>query len=43
MVGKDGLLQVVEANLTVDEQKLLDKSAKTLKNALDELHREKTL
>jgi L-lactate dehydrogenase len=43
VVWKDGVLQVVEANLTVDEQKLLYKSAKTLKNALDELHREKTL
>ena len=38
VVGKDGVLQVVEANLTVDEQKLLKKSAKTLKTALDELY-----
>jgi L-lactate dehydrogenase len=38
VVGKDGVLQVIEANLTVDEQKLLDKSAKTLKTALDEIY-----
>jgi L-lactate dehydrogenase len=43
VVGKDGVSQVIEANLSVDEQKLLDKSAKTLKNALDELHVGKTL
>jgi L-lactate dehydrogenase len=38
VVGKEGVSQVIEANLTLDEQELLRKSADTLKNALDELY-----
>lgn len=38
VVGKDGVLQVVEANLTPDEQSLMQKSAATLESALNELY-----
>ena len=38
LVGKDGIQQVIEANLTAGEQKLLQKSAATLESALKELH-----
>ncbi|MGB7873762.1 MAG: L-lactate dehydrogenase [Anaerolineales bacterium] len=38
VVGKDGISQIVEANLTPDERKLMQKSAATLKNALNELY-----
>lgn len=38
VVGKEGVLQVVEAGLTPDEQELMQKSAATLKNALNDLY-----
>ena len=38
VVGKEGVSQVIEANLTAGEQALLQKSADTLKNALNELY-----
>lgn len=38
VVGKDGVRQVVEANLTPDERELLRHSATTLKSALKELY-----
>ena len=38
VVGKDGISQVVEARLTTDEQEAMQKSAATLKNALNELY-----
>lgn len=41
VVGKDGVHQVIEARLTQEEQKLLQKSAATLQRALKELHGEK--
>jgi L-lactate dehydrogenase len=37
VVGKDGVLQVIEANLTPDEKELLQKSAATVESALTEL------
>ena len=38
VVGKDGVHQVIEANLTPEEQGSLQKSAATLKSALKELY-----
>ena len=38
VVGKDGVHQVIEARLTPDERKLLQKSAATLESALKELY-----
>jgi malate/lactate dehydrogenase len=37
VVGKDGVLQVIEAKLTPEELKLLQKSAATVESALTEL------
>lgn len=42
VVGKDGVHQVIEAKLDPEEQKLLQKSAATLQNALKELYGEVT-
>ena len=38
VVGKEGVLQVIEAGLTPDEQELMQKSAATLENALNDLY-----
>jgi L-lactate dehydrogenase len=38
VVGKDGVHQVIEANLAPEEQNLLQKSAATLQSALKDLH-----
>jgi L-lactate dehydrogenase len=43
VVGKDGVHQVIEAKLNPEEQKLLQKSAATLQNALKELYGEVTV
>lgn len=39
IVGKDGVSQVIEASLPPEENELLQKSAATLKHALDELNK----
>jgi len=43
VVGKNGVHKVIEANLTPDEKKLLQKSAATLEGALKELYGEITV
>jgi L-lactate dehydrogenase len=42
VVGREGVHQVIEAKLTPEEQKLLQKSAATLQNVLKELYDEVT-